>query len=206
MKKIFFLIGFLVLVFFLVGACSFGKAVDTGSTVKVDLSEESDTGEEVEESTLDEAKTEDEEEIIVEEGPVCVTKTDCLWNEECINGACAEMVTIYDTASECDSKCNFDEVVVSTSDGDELLLSRGQGSYTAAGAVEWQLLAGADYCKEEGEETVVAIKLKKKNSGEILSEEVVTVEVGQESELITHPTISRVQFTLTVESINEQCS
>jgi hypothetical protein len=157
--------------------------------------------EEMEETIEEELMVEEIEEESVE----CSVNNDCEWNEYCIDNICNQFSQIYDTESECDSKCNFNNVIVSTSDGEELTLSRGQGSYTGAGAVEWKLMSSADYCKGE-EDTVVAIKLIKKNLGQILGEEVITVEVGEESSSIFHPTVNSIDFTLTVKSINEECS
>ena len=158
----------------------------------------------IEEPEIEELVIEEPEEV-VEEKVECTVNDDCEWNEYCIDNECNVLSSVYDTDGECDSKCNFNNIAVTTSDGDEITLSRGQGSYTGAGAVEWKLMSSADYCKGE-DDTVVAIKLIKKNLGEVLGEEVITVEVGEESSSITHPTVSSIDFTLTVESINEECS
>jgi len=151
------------------------------------------------------------EELLVEgieeeQVPVgCSTKDDCEWDQYCIDGTCGKMTEIYDTESECEEKCNFDNVMISTSDGDELDLPRGMGSYTAAGAIEWKLMSSADYCKGE-EDTVVAVKLTFKNIGVVLSEQIVTLEVGEVSDVISHPLDPDRPFTLTIDSINEECS
>lgn len=151
------------------------------------------------------------EEIVVEEAieeepeTTCTVSEDCLWNEHCIQGVCGTTSKIYDTEGDCESKCNFNNVVVITSDGDELTLSRGQGSYTAAGAVEWKLLSSSDYCLGENP-TPVAIQLIKKNLGQILSKEVIVLDVGEVSDSILHPTIASIDFTLEVQSIDESCS
>jgi len=146
------------------------------------------------------------EEVIEEELEVlCSSDDECEWNEYCINGECSQLTQVYDTEGDCESKCNFDEIVISTSDDQEFTLSRGKGSYTSAGALEWKLMGGADYCLGE-EDTVVAVQLLKKNLGEIVETQVITLEVGEESETITHPNLASVEFSMTVESINEQCS
>lgn len=142
-------------------------------------------------------------EVEVETG--CTTKTECAWNEHCIEGECAQLTTIYDTESVCDSKCNFNQVQITTSDGDEFELARGKGDYTLAGAIEWQLMSGADYCLGD-DSTTVAIKLKKKNYGEIIEEQVILVNQGEISQIISHPIMTTAAFTLTVNSINEECS
>lgn len=161
------------------------------------------------EETIEEIQEEVLEELVqveeIEEDEGCSTKSDCAWDQYCINNECGKIVEIYDTESECEEKCNFNNVVIKTSDGDELTLSRGKGSYTAAGALEWSLMSSADYCKGE-EDTLVAVKLKKKTFGEIVEEEVITLEVDEESDPIKHPDIERIEFTLEVESIDETCS
>ncbi|MAG60205.1 hypothetical protein CL619_00310 [archaeon] len=155
----------------------------------------------VEEETLEEEVVEE----IIEEDTSCSVSDDCEWNEHCIEGVCGMTSDIYDTEGECDTSCNFNNVIVTTSDGDELTLSRGQGSYTAAGAVEWKLLSSADYCQGE-DATPVAIELIKKNLGQILSNEVIVLDLGVESDSIGHPTIASIDFTLEVESYDETCS
>ncbi len=161
--------------------------------------EESETDEEIE--STDEL----EEEIEVEEEKVaCSVNDDCSWGEYCVEGVCLKTSDIYDTESSCEEMCNFAEVEVQTSDGDELTLSRGQGSYTAAGAVEWKLLSSADYCKGE-EETPIAIELIMKNSGEIIEEKVIILELEKVSEVITHPQINSISFTLEVYDYVETC-
>ena len=135
----------------------------------------------------------------------CSISEDCEWNEKCIEGVCGKISDIYDTENECSEKCNFDNVQITTSDGDELTLSRGQGSYTGAGAVEWKLLSSANYCQGE-KATPVAIELIKKNYGKILSKEVIILEIGKKSRSISHPTIDSIDFTLEVECIDESCS
>jgi hypothetical protein len=171
---------------------------------------EEDTMDQIEEA-LDEVEEQVEvlvEEVIedIEEEPVgCTTNDDCEWDEYCIDEICGKTGDIYDTDGDCEEKCNFNDVVITTSDGDEMTLSRGKGSYTAAGAIEWKLLSSSDYCLGD-EDTVVAIKLIYKNAGTLLGEEIVTVDVGETSKVITHPVISSISFTLEVESINEECS
>ena len=150
--------------------------------------------------SLEEANVENIQEATLS----CEDSSRCEYNEHCIQGECKEISTIYDTKSECQTKCNFNEIVVSTSDGEELTLPRGQGSYTSAGAIEWKLMSSQDYCKGQ-EETPVAIRLLKKNYGKVIQDQVIVVEVGQESDPITHPTINSINFRLTVESINEVC-
>ncbi|MBU1111951.1 MAG: hypothetical protein ABIG93_03480 [archaeon] len=150
----------------------------------------------------------EEPELVVEQPKVkvqCTNNDGCEWDEVCIDRFCGKMTDIYDTEGDCEEKCNFNEVHVTTSDGDEVILSRGQGSYTMAGAIAWKLISSADYCIKE-DPTPVAIELSYKSTGVIIGKEIVILDVGEESEVISHPTIPGSDFTLTVESINEECS
>jgi len=156
--------------------------------------------EEVTEEVIEEKPIVEEVKEIVD--LTCKSNSDCAQGEQCIDGSCGTIAELYET--DCESKCNFKEVKIKTTDGDEFTLSRGQGSYTAAGALEWKLLSGPDYCP--GDDIVVPIKLIKKSTGKVLSEEVITVKVGEQSSLVNHPTIKKVSFKLTVESVNEECS
>ena len=135
----------------------------------------------------------------------CTVNSDCGDYKLCLEGVCGTINDVYDTHSTCDSMCNFNNVLVKTSDGDEFTLSRGQGSYTGAGSIEWKLLSSAEYCLGEGA-TPVAIELTMKNYGEVVQEEVIILNLGEESKVITHPQIERIQFTLVVESYDETCS
>lgn len=218
-KKIIILIFLLSVI--MLSSCQGEEPIVDTEVVKEELQEEiqeivEEQIEEVVNDSLESVEEEVEEQIEevleelvqveeIEEDEGCSTKADCAWDQHCINNECGKMVEVYDTESECEEKCNFDDVVIKTSDGDELTLSRGKGSYTAAGALEWSLMSSADYCKGE-EDTLVAVKLKKKTFGEIVEEEVITLEVDEESDPIKHPDIERIEFTLEVESIDETCS
>jgi hypothetical protein len=173
-------------------------------TLEIVIEEEvSEQVEELTEEIVEEVVLEEIEEII-EEDITCSVSDDCEWNEKCIQGVCGMTSDIYNTEGDCDSKCNFNNVQITTSDGDELTLSRGQGSYTAAGAVEWKLLSSADYCLGE-DATPVAVELIMKSLGQILSKEVIILDLDEESDSIGHPTIASIDFTLEVESYDETC-
>jgi hypothetical protein len=149
---------------------------------------------------------------VVEETPIaepveevnlsCADNTDCDWDKVCIDDKCGTVNDLYKTEG-CDIKCNFNSVVVGTSDGQTMTLNRGKGSYTAAGAIEWTLSSGPDYC--QGEDVIVPVKIKKKNAGKILSEQYVTVKVGENSPVIKHPDIAKIKFTFEVSSVKEVC-
>jgi hypothetical protein len=135
------------------------------------------------------------------ENGFCNDNADCAIGFDCIDDKCGKVIELYNT--DCEKKCNFNQVKVSTDKGDSYTLNRGQGSYTAAGAVEWKLIGGPDYCP--GDEVIVPIKLLKKNLGKVLSEEVLTLNPGEESGVVGHPTIKSIAFKVTVESVNEEC-
>lgn len=131
----------------------------------------------------------------------CTINSDCEQGKSCINKICGKVADLYNTA--CESKCNFNQIEISTSDGDDFNLSRGQGSYTAAGAVEWKLLSGPDYCP--GNEIIVPVELIRKDTGKIIGKEVITLNPGKTSDSITHPSIKSISFTLKIEKVNEEC-
>ena len=64
-------------------------------------------------------------------------------------------------------------VKVETSDGETYDLTLGQGSYTAAGALEWKLMKTPDYC--QGEDPLVAVNIIKKTTGKVVGEQVLTL-------------------------------
>jgi hypothetical protein len=156
-----------------------------------------------EEPVVEEPIEEVLEEPVIEEPIGCTVNADCEVGNFCIDGECGTIADIYMTEG-CTEKCNFDSVVVETSDDDTFTLNRGQGDYTAAGAIEWTLSSGPDYCK--GEKVIVPVKIEKKNLGKILSEEYVTVIAGETSSVIKHPTMSSIAFTFKIKSVNEVCS
>jgi len=136
-----------------------------------------------------------------EEG--CKQNKDCPAGNLCIDGDCGKIADLYVTEG-CTQKCNFKDAVVETSDGQTFTLNRGKGDYTAAGAIEWSLSTGPDYCP--GDDIIVPVKIKKKNLGKLINEQYVTVKVGEKSDVITHPNIKSIKFTFTVKSVKEECS
>lgn len=131
----------------------------------------------------------------------CSKKADCLPKQQCINQKCSILTELYDT--ECQSKCNYQQITLSTSDGESYTLNKGQGSYSYAGALEWKIVPVPDYCFMGL--PLVPIKLIKKNLGQILGEEIITLREGETSNIITHPTITRVSFTAKLDSVEEVC-
>ena len=76
-----------------------------------------------------------------------------------------------------------------------------QGSYGAAGAIEWRILDSPAYC--EGENAIVPIKIIRKKGKEILSEELITLNQGETSEAITHPLYDGFTFKLKIDKISK---
>jgi hypothetical protein len=148
-------------------------------------------------------EAEPEEVIIEPEETSCEKKADCPQGERCIEGVCGVISDLYQTEG-CTDTCNYKNVEISTSDGEEYTLNRGRGSYSYAGAIEWKLTPGPDYC--QGDEVPIPITLIKKNSGEVLEQQTIVLTEGETSEVVTHPTIERISFTATIESLVETCT
>jgi hypothetical protein len=153
----------------------------------------------------------DEEEGYVEEGAgvECSQNSECTSGRMCIDGSCKFLFEVYDT-SNCYSKCNVRRVKLTAKHealnlAENYILPRGRGSYTGAGAIEWILLEGPDYCLIKPEEVTIPIKIIKKFESEILSEEVISLKPGQKSKFITHPSVNLFDFTLTVEEVFHTC-
>lgn len=131
----------------------------------------------------------------------CTDNSDCAEGEDCIDFSCGTIAELYKT--DCETKCNFNEITVSTSDDEEYVLKPGEGSYSYAGALEWKVVSVPDYCA--GVDVIVPIRLIKKANSVIVGEEVITLREGDTSGVITHPTIERVSFKTTLEDIEEDC-
>ena len=133
----------------------------------------------------------------------CTDSVQCPSGEQCIGGSCRSLENVYQGSPRCDKSCNYYAVKVITSDGDTVFLDAGEGSYTAVGAIEWQVLKMPPHCN--GERAVVPVKIIRKDKGKVLNEEVILLQQGEKSDAILHPTIPRVRFTLTIDQIFEQC-
>lgn len=198
-KKIIFLtIIVLVLAFFGLKLVGFFDNNQIKFTIGTDDKDELDVGVSTEKVEKENGNVEDKVEVKSE----CTDNSECE-GMKCIDGKCKEVVELYETEN-CEAKCNFKTAKIETSDGDTLTIKRGESTYTAAGALAWKLLSGPDYC--EGSEVVVPIEVTKMNLGKELGKDVVTVKVGEKSSAITHPTIERIQFTVDVKEISEECS
>ena len=132
----------------------------------------------------------------------CEYSSDCEQGLLCIDKVCKNLASLYKT--DCENKCDITGVKVETSDGEDYDLLLGQGSYTAAGALEWKLLKMPEYCP--GENPLVAVSVIKKTTGKVVGEQVLTLHKGDTSEFVTHPKIKSVKFTLTLVDATEECS
>ena len=137
------------------------------------------------------------------QGQPCSDNLQC-GKKYCINGACQELSEIYLGSVACDKMCNYYSLKISTSDGEEYTIKPKRGSYTAVGAIEWKVLEAPDHCK--GEAAVIPILIVRKDPERIISEEVITLNKGETSKTITHPTIPDLVFTLKVDKVYELCN
>jgi len=164
-----------------------------------------DQSEEIIEETIETPPEEPEEEIQEPEVDLsCTHNENCTWGELCIEGTCQVLAELYPSTEECTTTCKFTKVEILTSDGETYNLPPGQGSYTAAGALDWEIVSAPVYC--QGEKPTIPIKILKRNYGEIFSDDVILLEIGETSKVIKHPFVKRVAFTLTIEGIEEVCS
>lgn len=146
---------------------------------------------------------------------VCDDHNQCSRGKICIDNKCGVLYSLYNT--NCTRKCNFNDMDFLTSDGESYnLFERGKGSYTAAGALEWRVLPGPNYC--EGDEAIVPVEFIKKGPEtsvneagvkqtdiKVLSKKIITLRKGQASKMITHPQIKSINFSLTLQDYNEVC-
>lgn len=144
-----------------------------------------------------------EESADKKEAQKCEDTSDCKDGYACVDKRCGRVIELYDTESSCDERCRIKEVELETNSGDRFNFPPGKGTYTGAGAVEWKLASIPDYCPMEN--PPIAIQVLKWNYGKLLSDEVITLHKGEESEVIAHPVVRKVQFTLKVKDIKEVC-
>lgn len=131
----------------------------------------------------------------------CSDNSDCP-GKLCIDATCKSVQELYST--NCSTKCHFEEATLSTSDGETYTLKPGQGSYSYAGAMEWKVHALPAYCADSS--VPVLIDILKKNTGRVLSTEVITLQQGHTSSVIRHPTIGRIAFTVTLDGVKQECA
>ena len=153
----------------------------------------------VADEVADKEIAEEPEEVLAES--TCRINAECEQGKLCIDGSCGTIADLYNT--DCAEKCYVNKIVVTTSDGETYELSKGQGSYSFAGAIEWSIKPFPDYCQVG--DVKIPIGLKKKNLGVVLEEEVITLSKGETSKAIKHPAVKRINFTVTLKEIRGSC-
>ena len=140
-------------------------------------------------------------------GGECNDNRECSYGLYCMNSAgvntCNSLSSLYTGQGDCSKLCSYYAVKIFTSDGETYDLKPKQGSYTAAGALEWKTLQMPQHCK--GESPIVPINILNKVTGEVISEKVIWLHEGQTSEVLTHPNLTKIAFTLTVADVFESC-
>ena len=136
-------------------------------------------------------------------GGKCNDNLQCPPGSLCIDGSCGNLADLYKGSQVCDKTCNYYSLNILTSDSESYTIKPKRGSYTAAGALEWKVLQMPDHCN--GENVIIPIRVTRKDKGKVVNEEIITLNEGQESSLLTHPTIPRVSFKLTVNKVFELC-
>ncbi len=135
----------------------------------------------------------------------CTDNSQCGAGKKCMDGGCISLFTIYEGKGDCSKSCNYYAVKFSTSDGEEYTVKAGKGSYTAVGALEWRIANNVpDHCK--GEQAIIPVEIIKKNPQRIISEEIILLRKGEQSQVLTHPDLKDVAFTLKVEDVKELCN
>ncbi len=140
--------------------------------------------------------------VVVTLPTTCQSNTQCGQGLYCIDASCARLSELNNNKN-CKQTCELTKAHFITSDGEKYALTKGQGTYTAAGALEWKVMAFGPYC--QGVEPKIPVLLIKKNAGKILEESVITIQEGNTSNIITHPTVKRVKFTVTLAAVEEVC-
>lgn len=133
------------------------------------------------------------------EARICAANSDCP-GSSCVNGQCRSLAEVFEAA--CEKKCTLTQVTVKTNTGETHTLPPGKGSYIAAGAIAWEIARTGAACQPEPK--VVPFKITKQHYGKLLSEEFITVKIGETSRAITHPKSSAV-LTLKVEDAVVGC-
>ncbi len=136
-------------------------------------------------------------------GGECNDNRECKVGLYCVANKCTSLDSLYTGEGDCSKLCSYYAIKMLTSDGENYDLKPKQGSYTGAGALEWKILQMPQHCK--GEQPIVPINIIKKQTGQVVSEEVVLLHKGEKSPILTHPTISKLMFALTVADVFESC-
>ena len=147
----------------------------------------------------------DSSERVVEEvtGSACTDNNQCPPGNYCIDGNCGLLSSLYTGAGDCSRMCNYYALTISTSDGEVYTSVKPRtGSYTATGVLEWKVLAVPDYCK--GEPVVVPFRIIRKEAGEIINENVITLRKGETKQMLIHPDETNT-FSLKIDRLKELC-
>ncbi|MBT3835912.1 hypothetical protein HOD05_01085 [Candidatus Woesearchaeota archaeon] len=153
----------------------------------------------------------------IEDKAVCADNNDCSSDKVCINNKCGYVKDIYQGSSVCSQKCTYYSVETITSDEETYFHKPGQGGYTAAGGLTWDLLDAPSHCIEEnalavfeiskfGPTTSIDDEGNKITKIDIIGKEIVALEQGKKSKIITHPANSNIKFTLLADEIFENCN
>ena len=167
----------------------------TDSNLDSGLEEESTP----EENAPESASEPDTEEIIELTG--CKYNADCTSGLLCIDGECGTIANLYPT--DCPATCSITGVSFTTSDDEEYNLVLGQSGYTMAGALTWKLMTTPKYCS--GETPLVPIKFSSSSAGKAVGEKIITLQESETSDPISHALAEEPTFTITLDSITEEC-
>lgn len=138
------------------------------------------------------------------EGNKCLDHQQC-GADKCINNICTPPTFYTKSLDSCSKVCNFYSVEVITSDGEKYNLRPGEGSYTAAGALDWTVMKAPNHCIEES--VVVPIEIgRKKTGGKIINTEIITLGKGEISAELKHAFVPKLAFTLKVNWVSELCA
>ncbi len=141
----------------------------------------------------------------VAEGERCTDNIQCPAGQYCIDKVCASIASLYEEdVDDCDRRCDaYYGTTISTNNNETYALRPNQGSYTAAGALEWKPLAGVRHCFDE--ETIVPINIIEKNNGEVILEYVIALAHNETSNLIVHSEIESAELELGVNRVDRLC-
>lgn len=125
-------------------------------------------------------------------------------SRQCIDGWCGLMNKIYSQNLDgCSKVCNFYNVDLLTSDGERYSLKPGEGSYTGVGALDWQVLVAPPHC--QGESVQIPLEITRNAFGKVLNSEIILLNQGESTRLLTHPGVPDLYFTLTLVKVYEIC-
>ena len=125
--------------------------------------------------------------------------------EQKVRRTCVSNLDCNDDFSETKDICSFDDegsYCLHTPLIEVYNLKPNQGSYFAAGGIEWKILNVPNFCK--GSSPVVPIKITKKRTGEIIQENVIVLKENEISSTLTHPDLPE-PFNLELDQVFYSC-